>query len=286
MSPVHLMAQESGSPAEQTPSAPLPTQPTPEAPAENSPPATENPPPAQTPPPQEILPTTPESTAPPPASSEPAPKSEAPAQPAVPSEETGSSAESVPPPPSPAKPSETPPPSEVYKNYFKKGTIRIGAASNLMGSITQFNQSNTESEQLIFTPSAGYYFRDNWEINVNASIDYVRFTDTKGDLHHGSDYSVLFGFAHYFNLGEMIVPYLGAALGFGHSDATLNATLGPSAPSPQNSADGIVGEADAGLKFLINPSWSLDLTAAYQGRWGDFDQDQFFGAMGFSFYIR
>jgi hypothetical protein len=156
----------------------------------------------------------------------------------------------------------------------------------MIGSITQFHKTNTESEQLIVAPSVGYFFWDDWEIDLIASVNYLGFTDLNGNIHHGTDYSVMIGPAYHFNFGEIIVPYVGGALGYGRIDATLASNPALSASSSRTSSSGVVGEVYAGMKFLISPTWSFDLTGTYQGWRGDFDQDQFFGAMGFSIYLK
>ncbi|HET6370217.1 MAG TPA: hypothetical protein VFG95_03410 [Nitrospiria bacterium] len=269
MSPIYSMAQEVEAPAEQAAPASPPSQPAPE-PSEV--PQAETPPPTETPSPSTVQPT---------------PESAAPSEAVPPSEEAAApSAERAPPPSSEAKKAVPPSPEEAYKAYFKRGTIRFGGSSNLMGSITQFHKTATESERLNISPSIGYFFLDNWEVDLIASIDYLGFTDVKGNVSHGTEYSVLVGPAYYFNFGKIIVPYVGGALGYGHIDAILATDPALSTSSPQTSSSGIVGQLYAGMKFLVSPTWSLDLTVTYQGWGGDFDRDQFFGAMGFSIYLK
>jgi hypothetical protein len=247
----------------------------------------ETPPPAETPSPSTAQPT-PETAAPPSEPSAPEPEVAAPSEPVPPSEEPAApqSAESAPPSSSEAKKASPPSPEEAYKAYFKKGTIRFGGASSLMGSITQFHKTATESERLNLSPSVGYFFLDDWEIDLIASINYLGFTDVKGNVSHGTEYSVMIGPAYYFNFGKIIVPYVGGALGYGHIDAVLATDPALSTSSPQTSSSGIVGQLYAGMKFLISPTWSFDVNVTYQGWGGGFDRDEFFGAIGFSIYLK
>ena len=197
----------------------------------------------------------------------------APAPPAPSAKPEPSKPESPPVPPPAAIPAAPATGTDYYKNYFSKGTIRIGGGTDLAGNITQFNITHLETDQASVSLSGGYFLRNNWEMGAAASYSYTRQTTTTTDQ-NSSAYSFLVGPSYYFPVDGIAVPFVGGRLGWGKSN------------TPTQNKDGFTIQVQSGLDFLISPSWSIDLQALYQHRFGGFNEDHFSATLGFSIYWR
>jgi hypothetical protein len=257
------------------------------SPEEASPSRTETP---EAPPPQEAPPA-PEVQVPPPSPPEevplPAPETpsappaeEAPAEPAQPETPSPPPPPEETPPPKPAKAPEKP--GDFYKSYFSEGGYRIGLGSSLSATITEFRKSDSESAELALTPSLGYFWKDNLELNGELLYSYDRVV-AGGQLLRRTDYGLLVGAAYYFNPGEFVVPYFGGGLGWLHQSASGGV---PQIPASIDTGDGPQAKLYAGLRFLITPTWSFDIEAGYRRAMGGLDQEVFSGSFGFSLYRR
>lgn len=171
---------------------------------------------------------------------------------------------------------------DPYRNYFKKGMLRFGGSTHLTGGITQFDQNDGESEDIMIDLAVGYFIYDNVELSVSGGYDETQFSNSAATF-DASAYTVLVGSAYYFDIGQFAIPYAGAGVGWRHQKAT--AGLSP-LPSVSASGDGAAAQAYAGLRLLINSAWTLDVTADYRAAFGDLEQESVSVLFGFSFYVR
>lgn len=184
--------------------------------------------------------------------------------------------------PDPVSEPEEEPEDNIYKDYFKKGTIRIGASTDFIGSVEKFNETNRQTESISLDLFFGYFVWDDIELELGFGYGYTYASFPGGDQTTNHFFMSL-GPGYYFNFGEVIVPYIRGRMGWQQREIDTDITL--SGPISRKSKGPVV-QGETGFLVLISPSWTIDISAVAERVFEDFDQDRFTAAIGFSFYWR